>query len=182
MPTLTATNAVAASVPTRASSSVSWVSRVVIFAATSIIVGVLWDISWHRTIGRDTFWTPAHLAIYLGGVVAGLTCGWVALTTTFPTLGGASTDRDASVRFWGFRAPLGAWVCIWGAFAMLTSAPFDDWWHNANGLDVKIVSPPHALLAAGIAAIQAGAMLMALAWQNRGAASRKALSRLFLFA
>src|SRR2546422_9886753 len=23
--------------------------------------------SWHRSIGRDTFWTPAHLAIYLAG-------------------------------------------------------------------------------------------------------------------
>ena len=58
------------------------------------------------------------------------------------------------MRFWGFRAPLGAWVCIWGAFAMLTSAPFDDWWHNAYGLDVKILSPPHVVLAAGIGAIQ----------------------------
>ena len=24
---------------------------------------------------------------------------------------------------------------------MLTSAPFDDWWHNAYGLDVKITQP-----------------------------------------
>ena len=46
---------------------------VVIAGATSIILGVLWDISWHRTIGRDTFWTPAHMAIYLGGVLGGLT-------------------------------------------------------------------------------------------------------------
>ena len=84
------------------------------------------------------------------------------------------------MRFWGFRAPLGAWVCIWGAFAMLTSAPFDDWWHNAYGLDVKIISPPHMLLAAGIGAIQCGAMLMALAWQNRAAGDRRHLGRLYL--
>jgi hypothetical protein len=158
---------------------VPWFLYAVLFASASVIVGVLWDISWHRTIGRDTFWTPPHLAIYIGGVVSGLTCGWLALRTTFAAAPGA---KSASVRFWGFRAPLGAWICIWGALAMLTSAPFDDWWHNAYGLDVKILSPPHALLAAGIAAIQAGAMLMALAWQNRGAASRDALSRLFLFA
>jgi hypothetical protein len=150
----------------------------VLFASTSVIVGVLWDISWHRTIGRDTFWTPAHLAIYVGGLVAGLTCGWVALRTTFA---GRPPDRAAAVRFWGFQAPLGAWICIWGAFAMLTSAPFDNWWHNAYGLDVKILSPPHALLAAGIGAIQIGAMLMALAWQNRATSSRSALGRLFLF-
>src|SRR5262249_47637179 len=60
------------------------------------------------------------------------------------------------------------------------SAPFDDWWHNAYGLDVKIVSPPHMLLAAGIAAIQCGAMLMALAWQNRAIGDRRHLGRLYL--
>jgi len=76
---------------------------------------------------------------------------------------------------------LGAWVCIWGAFAMVTSAPFDDWWHNAYGLDVKIISPPHMLLAAGIAAIQCGAMLMALAWQNRAVGDRRLLGRLYLY-
>src|SRR5262249_35719638 len=160
------------------STRVPWSIHAVLFASTSVIVGVLWDISWHRTIGRDTFWTPAHLAIYLGGVVAGLTCGYVALRTTF---GGNASERDASVRFWGFRAPFGAWVCIWGAFAMLTSAPFDDWWHKAYGLDVKIVSPPHMLLAAGIAAIQGGAMLMALAWQNRAAGDRRQLGWLYLY-
>jgi hypothetical protein len=64
---------------------------------------------------------------------------------------------------------------------MVTSAPFDDWWHNAYGLDVKIISPPHMLLAAGIAAIQGGAMLMALAWQNRAVGDRRHLGRLYLF-
>jgi hypothetical protein len=166
-----AERAVAARIP--------WSIFAVLFASTSVVVGAIWDISWHRTIGRDTFWTPAHLAIYLGGVVAGLTCGWLALRTTF---GGSSEDRAAAVRFWGFRAPLGAWVCIWGTLAMLTSAPFDDWWHNAYGLDVKIISPPHILLAAGIAAIQYGAMLMALAWQNRAVGDRKQLGRLYLVA
>jgi hypothetical protein len=157
--------------------TVPWSIYSVLFASTSVILGVIWDISWHRSIGRDTFWTPAHLAIYLGGVVAGLTCGWVALQTTFA---GSERDRGTAVRFWGFSAPLGAWVCIWGAIAMVTSAPFDDWWHNAYGLDVKIISPPHMLLAAGIAAIQCGAMLMALAWQNRAMGDRQHLSRLYL--
>ena len=157
-----------------------WFLYAVLFASASVIIGVIWDISWHRTIGRDTFWTPPHLAIYVGGVVAGLTCGWLALKTTF---GGTPGQKASSVRFWGFRAPLGAWICIWGAFAMLTSAPFDDWWHNAYGLDVKILSPPHALLALGIAAIQVGAMLIALAWQNRAhRISQSSLSRFVLFA
>src|SRR5262245_454505 len=160
------------------STAAHWSIYSVLFASTSVILGVIWDISWHRSIGRDTFWTPAHLAIYLGGIVAGLTSGWVALQTTFA---GSEADRGTAVRFWGFRAPFGAWVSIWGAFAMVTSAPFDDWWHNAYGLDVKIISPPHMLLAAGIAAIQCGAMLMALAWQNRAVGDRRHLGQLYLY-
>ena len=131
--------------------SVPWYLWAVTFASTSVIVGIIWDISWQRTIGRDTFWTPAHLAIYLGGVVAGVSCGWLVLRTNF---GAHVEDRTAGVMFWGFHGPLGAWVCIWGTFAMLTSAPLDDWWHNAYGLDVQILSPPHAVLAAGIIAVQ----------------------------
>ena len=68
---------------TAESASVPWSIYAVLFASTSVILGVIWDISWHRSIGRDTFWTPAHLGIYLGGIVAGLTSGWVALRTTF---------------------------------------------------------------------------------------------------
>ncbi len=143
--------------------AIPWYCYAVALGATSILVGSMWDISWHRTIGRDTFWTPAHMAIYVGGIVAGLSCGWLALKTTFA---GGAAEREGGVRFWGFTAPLGAWVCIWGSFAMITSGPFDDWWHNAYGLDVEILSPPHTLLALGILTIQVGAMLMVLARQN----------------
>ena len=141
-----------------------WYVVVMAIGATSVVIGVLWDISWHKTIGRDTFWTPAHMAIYLGGLIGGFGGGWLALKNTF---GRDPAAADASVRFWGFRAPLGAWLAIWGAIAMLTSAPFDDWWHNAYGLDVEILSPPHTVLAMGIIAIVVGALLLALAEQNR---------------
>src|SRR5690348_954597 len=136
----------------------------VAFAAFCVMAGVYWDISWHMSIGRDTFWTPAHLLIQAGGLIAGLSSGYVALRTTFR---GTVAERQASVSFWGFRAPLGAWLSIWGCGAMLTSAPFDNWWHNAYGLDVRIISPPHAVLAIGIFAIVVGALLLTLAQQNR---------------
>lgn len=134
------------------------------------MIGVYWDISWHMSIGRDTFWTPAHLLIQAGGLLAGLGSGLVALRTTFR---GGDAERAAAVGFWGFRAPLGAWICIWGCVAMLTSAPFDNWWHNAYGLDVKIISPPHAVLAIGIFAIVTGALLLTLAEQNRAEQARR---------
>jgi hypothetical protein len=50
---------------------------------------------------------------------------------------------------------------------MIASAPFDNWWHNAYGLDVKIISPPHMILAWGMIGIQIGAMLLTLSAQNR---------------
>src|SRR5881409_2288953 len=163
-----AARAAAPSAP-RGAVGVPWFVWAAVIAATSAKVGILWDISWHRSIGRDTFWTPAHMAIYLGGVLAGLSCGWVVLKTTFA---GTSDERAAAVTFWGFRGPLGAWVCIWGAFAMITSAPFDNWWHNAYGLDVKVLSPPHVILALGIWALQLGALFLVLSLQNRSPAER----------
>jgi hypothetical protein len=143
----------------------------VLFASAAIVVGLIWDISWHRTIGRDTFWSPPHLLEQVAAVVAGLLCGWRVLYTTFA---GTEADRAAGVRWWGlFRAPLGVWVCIWGTIAMVASAPFDDWWHNAYGLDVEILTPPHTLLLLGMVTVQLGAMLVMLGEQNRtGQASR----------
>jgi hypothetical protein len=142
----------------------AWHAPTVVFAALCVMIGVYWDISWHMSIGRDSFWTPAHLLIQAGGMIAGFTSGYVALRTTF---GNDPAAHAQAVRFWGFRAPLGAWVCIWGCAAMVTSAPFDNWWHDAYGLDVRIISPPHTVLALGIAAIGVGALLLSLAWQNR---------------
>src|SRR2546427_1197744 len=128
-------------------------------------IGLLWDISHHSTIGRDTFWTPAHILIQLGGIVPALLFASIALKTTFR---GSQEERNASVSFWGFRAPLGVWVTVWGALAMMTSAPFDDWWHNRYGLDVKIASPPHAVLGLGMFAVGMGVLLFVFSSQNRG--------------
>src|SRR5215211_3504296 len=90
--------------------AIPWYVYSALAAATSIIVGVIWDISWHRSIGRDTFWTPAHLAIYLGGLLGGAVAGVRILRTTF---GGTEEARAASVGVLGFRGPLGAWVSAW---------------------------------------------------------------------
>ncbi len=154
--------------------SMAWVSRIVMIGATLIVVGILWDISWHRTIGRDTFWTPAHIAIQLGGLIGGFTAGWLVIRTTFF---GTAGDRAATVKLWGLRAPLGAWLTIWGCLAMLTSAPFDNWWHDAYGLDVKIISPPHAVLALGMWSVVGGCLLLVLREQNNGTAERGSVTR-----
>ena len=155
-------------------------------AVTSSSFGGAWDVAWHRSIGRDTFWTPAHLAIQACGVMAAIICGYLVLVNT---LGRSAKLQTASVSVLGFRAPLGAFIAAWGGIAMITSAPFDNWWHEAYGLDVKIVSPPHTLLILGIRAVAVGILFLILAAMNRaagddtpsGAHTFKSLQRLFLY-
>src|ERR1700749_4280190 len=143
---------------------IPWYLWASILGVTSAMFGVEWDISWHRSIGRDTFWTPPHMAIYLRGIIAGIASAYLILATTFGKL---PEVRKSSVKMWGFYGPLGAFITAWGGIAMLVSAPFDDWWHNAYGLDVKILSPPHTILAFGIIAIQFGVQLHLLTLQNQ---------------
>src|SRR5262245_40059162 len=98
-----------------------WFPSTVVTASACVALGLMWDISWHISIGRDTFWSPPHMVVYLGASLAGLAAAWVILRTTFaPT----KAERSAGVKVLGFRGPSGAFFCAWGAGAMLTSAPF----------------------------------------------------------
>jgi len=158
---------------------IPWYLWCAALAVTSAYVGGYWDISWHRSIGRDTFWSAPHMAIYACGILAGIAAGYLIFSTTF---GKNAEHKDVSVRIWGLRGPLGAFICAWGGVAMLASAPFDDWWHNAYGLDVRIISPPHMVLAAGFFGIEFGTVMLMLAFMNRASAAlRPALERLFLY-
>jgi len=144
-------------------------------SSLSAAFGVHWDIAWHRSIGRDSFWTPPHVAIYAAAILAAV----AALARIVPaTLG--RPGAGASVRVLGFRGPLGAFISAWGGGAMLASAPFDDWWHNAYGLDVKILSPPHVVLALGIIALHVGALVMLAGALNRSAGARRSTLELLL--
>jgi hypothetical protein len=157
---------------------IPWYIWLSVLGVTSAMIGVHWDIAWHRSIGRDTFWTPAHLAIQLCGVIAGITCGYLILWTTFLK----SDLRAVSVNVLGFRGPLGAFIAAWGGFTMITSAPFDDWWHSAYGLDVKILSPPHVVLALGMTAVQLGTVVLIISAMNRAAGkTRQTLEWLTLY-
>jgi hypothetical protein len=143
-------------------SAVPWYVWTAVLAVASGVIGAHWDISWHRTIGRDTFWSPPHFAIYAKGVLAGLTFGYLILHTTF-----ARRDAPDVIAIWGLRGPLGAFIAAWGGIMMLWSGPFDDWWHQAYGLDVKIVSPPHVILILGSYAVTLGAIVLVQALRAR---------------
>src|SRR5262250_3053459 len=79
-------------------SAIPWYIWTSVLAVTSTTFGLYWDISWHMGIGRDTFWTPAHLAIQFGAVITGLSCAYLILHTTFAAKGNAIEN---SVKIWG---------------------------------------------------------------------------------
>lgn len=144
--------------------AIPWHIWACVLAVTSASFGGVWDISWHESIGRDTFWTAPHLFIHFGGILAGAAAAWLIFHTTFAA---SPADRAGAVRIWGFYGPLGAFLCCWGGVAMVASAPFDNWWHAAYGLDVKILSPPHVVLILGLMAIRLGALVLILGEMNR---------------
>src|SRR5579863_2729979 len=162
-----------------AAASVPWYIWACLVAVISSVIGGAWDISWHESIGRDSFWTTPHILIQLCGIISGICCGYLILATTFQK---DSPLRAHSISMWGFRGPMGAFLCAWGGVCMIASAPFDNWWHSAYGLDVKILSPPHVLLALGMMGIRFGTVVMIISEMNRSAGEyRKKLEHLLFF-
>jgi len=148
-----------------AATAIPWTIWFVTAGICCAFIGGTWDISWHMSIGRETFWTPAHLLIQTEAVLVGIAVIYTILTTTF---GSDSAAREASVEILGLHAPAGTFIAAWGCISMLTSAPLDNWWHDAYGLDVKIVSPPpHMMLMLGSLANKFGAMAWMAGLMNR---------------
>ena len=133
---------------------------------TLALVGGTWDFAWHMSIGRDTMWVPPHVTVQLGGILIGIAAAYAILAIT---LSGSSAQQDTSIRLLGLYAPGGAFIAFWGSVAMFASEPFDNWWHNAYGLDVKMITPPHGLLFLGSLAAKVGAMAWIASAMNHSA-------------
>src|SRR5258707_7770318 len=86
---------------------IPWLVWANVIASVSIATGLYWDISWHETIGRDSFWTPAHLVIQFGAIMAALASAWAIIQTTFA---GDPTPPQNSGSVPGLRGPLGAFL------------------------------------------------------------------------
>ena len=100
--------------------------------------GAAWDVSWHRLIGRDTFWSAPHLFLYGGISLWGL----ASLVATVTAMRGRPI-RGRALVLGPLRAELGLALVGIAAAIVIASAPFDDAWHRMFGRDVDIWSPPH---------------------------------------
>jgi MFS family permease len=108
------------------------------------LFGAIWDIQWHASIGRDSFWIPPHMVAAAGFVGAlGLALAAVSYETYLDRRG---ARLQGVVRAGGITvAP--AFLAV--ALCLLAAVFFtflDDQWHRAFGLDVTLWSPPHLLI------------------------------------
>jgi hypothetical protein len=121
--------------------------------------GLSWDIQWHMTIGRDSFWIAPHLMIY-SSVVVGLLFAWGVLAYEW--------RRD-------IPSTRGFLLSGLGLVLVVLAAPIDDLWHRLFGLDVTLWSPPHLLALFGSVVSTLGCLLIAVevypvrSWTGRAA-------------
>ena len=109
--------------------------------------GLVWDIRWHLTIGRDSFWIPPHLLTYFAVTVVALVSFGVLAVETWRARDGAISP--GAVRIGGLAGTRGFHLAAWGIALTLAAAPIDDLWHRLFGIDVTLWSPPHLLGLAG---------------------------------
>jgi hypothetical protein len=149
----------------RTPSSAGWL---LLFAAVGIPLSLLWDFSWESTIGIDLVWSPPHAANYLAIALA----GGIALAMAFIT----TRAEGDGVRVGRWRAPLGAWITLWGAGAFLVAVIFDRWWQACYGLAAGIWHPPQLLKAVAFFAVTAGVWLGCARQERRGGTAAFALA------
>ena len=58
-----------------------------------------WDASWHRVLGRDTFWSTPHLFIYTGVALWGVAALIATATARAGRVVPSAAGRSCSVRF-----------------------------------------------------------------------------------
>ncbi|HTO05843.1 MAG TPA: hypothetical protein VMR86_02200 [Myxococcota bacterium] len=129
-----------------------------LLAAICVPLTLYWDFSWESTIGVDRFFGPPHAANYLAVAAAALAAIAMARVTTAAGVGGVALGRA--------RAPLGAWVVLWGAGAFVAAMLFDRWWQASYGLAAGLWHPPQIGKAVAYFAVVAGAWIALVARQT----------------
>ena len=125
-----------------------------LFAAAAINLGLIWDMSWDMSFGRDSFWSPPHVMVNAGGALAAAAAlAWVVFATR--------RGDPRSVRVGRVRVPLGAALALWGSGAMLAAGGLEIAWSRAYGMAVGAWTPPQVLFVCAMAALMGGVVLVA---------------------
>jgi hypothetical protein len=103
--------------------------------------GAVWDVAWHRAMGRDTFWSPPHLALYAGIGTSLLAALWGLVDGVRH----AQAVRGMRWRIGPYALPVALVLALVGEGGTVAVAPLDDLWHRLYGRDVDVWSFPHLL-------------------------------------
>jgi hypothetical protein len=133
-----------------------------IIAAASVPVSLLWDFSWESTVGIDRFWSPPHTLNYVAMIFVG-----VMAIVLWPMARGMTSGPQDRIRLGRFTLPLGGWLVLWSVLAFGTAVLFDRWWQLAYGLGAGIWHPPQILKTISFFAAVGGAWLLAMAERNK---------------
>lgn len=108
------------------------------------MVGLYWDVGWHIDLGRDKeVLSPPHVLILIA--LTGL-IGVAVLATATAT----ATSAEVRLRLGRWRLPWSALLLLAFRVGGLVAFFLDSLWHDAYGVDVTLLSPPHlGLLASG---------------------------------
>lgn len=136
--------------------------------------GLTWDIRWHVTVGRDSFWIPPHLMIYASVALGVLVAFGILARDTHRARRGPPAPPGA-IPMLGLVGTRGFHLTAWGLALVVIAAPIDDLWHRLFGLDVTLWSPPHLLGLFGSVVSSAGCLLVAVEVHRPGAARLAAL-------
>ena len=116
-----------------------------------------WDISNHLLNRPETFFSPPHAGLYSGVVLV-----------LFGSLATYRYHRHSSKMFDinnGKPFPTYLRLLLIGVVMLISAGPLDFAWHTAFGLD-GLLSPPHAVLAMGMALCSIGAFLGLISKNN----------------
>ena len=122
-----------------------------LLGAALLPVSLLWDYAFESTIGVDLLWSAPHVANDLAIALAAAGALAILVYTTRARAPGIALGR--------LRAPLGAWLVLWGALAFVTALFFDRWWQAGYGLAAGIWHPPQLLKALAFFAVTIGVWL-----------------------
>ena len=123
-------------------------------SAALLTVGLIWDLSWDMSFGRDSFWSPPHVAVNAGGFAAAAVALWWAIRV--------SRGGQAAAVSWGrVRMPVGAALVLWGSTAMLAAGALELAWSRAYGMAAGAWTPPQVLFTVALSVLHAGVLLAA---------------------
>ena len=121
-------------------------------AALGVPASLLWDFAWESTVGIDIITAAPHMMTYAAVALAAVAAVWMIVA------------RNGGVALGKVRAPVGAWLALWGTVAFVAAFFFDRWWQASYGLAAGIWHPPQMAKATAFFAIAFGAWWCAPRW------------------